>query len=255
MDTEQGSTEHADDHPLTQNVGLPQKRYYRQRAHSNPLSDHTFSYPVSPDKMDWSQLYPSSAVLDTNVEFLDIGCGYGGLLIAISPLFPRVRMLGLEIRVKVSDYVQDRIQALRQQHPGSYTNIAVLRTNAMKYLPNFFKKGQLSKLFFLYPDPHFKKSKHKWRIISPALLAEYAYVLKVGGLVYIATDVEELHKWMKTHFSTHPLFKEVSREVMAEDPVVTYIVSSTEEGQKVVRAHGTTYTLCFERIRDPFYSN
>ena len=35
-------------------------------------------------------------------------------------------------------------------------------------------------MFFLYPDPHFKKTKHKWRIISPTLLSEYAYVLTVG---------------------------------------------------------------------------
>ena len=39
---------------------------------------------------------------------------------------------------------------------------------------------QLSKMFFLFPDPHFKKTKHKWRIISPTLLAEYAYCLRVG---------------------------------------------------------------------------
>ena len=38
---------------------------------------------------------------------------------------------------------------------------------------------QLSKMFFLYPDPHFKKTKHKWRIISQTLLAEYAYCLRV----------------------------------------------------------------------------
>lgn len=32
-------------------------------------------------------------------------------------------------------------------------------------------------MFFLYPDPHFKKAKHKWRIINQTLLAEYGYVL------------------------------------------------------------------------------
>ena len=26
----------------------------------------------------------------------------------------------------------------------------------MKYMPNYFEKGQLQKLFFLFPDPHFK---------------------------------------------------------------------------------------------------
>lgn len=63
--------------------------------------------------------------------------------VALSPMFPDSFMLGLEIRVKVSDYVNDRIQALRIQHPDQYQNIAVLRTNAMKYLPNFFQKGQV----------------------------------------------------------------------------------------------------------------
>ena len=50
----------------------------------------------------------------------------------------------MEIRVKVSDYVQDRIKALRIQHPGKYNNIACIRSNAMKYLPNFFRKGQVN---------------------------------------------------------------------------------------------------------------
>ena len=239
----------------TDEVALPQKRYYRQRAHSNPLSDHTFTYPVSPDNMDWSGLYPPlpSQVDHPHVEFLDIGCGYGGFLVSLSQLFPSTRILGLEIRIKVSDYVQDRIQALRHQRPGSYTNIAVLRTNAMKYLPNFFRKAQLAKLFFLYPDPHFKKSKHKWRIISTGLLAEYAYVLREGGLVYTATDVQELHEWMRKHFSDHPLFTEVDEREMATDPVVPLLSTSSEEGQKVARAGGTTFTLCFRRTEDPFH--
>lgn len=92
-------------------------------------------------------------------------------------MFPNNLIVGMEIRVKVSDYVIDRIAALRSQHPGSFGNVACIRTNAMKYLPNYFHKGQLKKMFFLYPDPHFKKAKHKWRIINKSLLAEYAYVL------------------------------------------------------------------------------
>ena len=52
-------------------------------------------------------------------------------------------MLGMEIRMKVSDYVQDRIKALRLNQAGVYQNIACLRGNAMKHLPNFFRKGQV----------------------------------------------------------------------------------------------------------------
>ena len=46
--------------------------------------------------------------------------------------------------------VQERIKALQHNEANKYSNIAVIRTNAMKYLPNFFHKGQLSKLFVLF---------------------------------------------------------------------------------------------------------
>lgn len=166
--------------------------------------------------MDWTKYYPdrvtSNSDQNPQVEFVDIGCGYGGLLITLAKMYPEKLMLGMEIRVKVSDYVMDRIAALRSQFPGDYQNIACLRTNAMKYLPNYFKKGQLKKMFFLYPDPHFKKAKHKWRIINTSLLAEYAYVLAEGGVVYTVTDVKDLHEWMVEHFEEHPLFQRISDE-------------------------------------------
>lgn len=79
------------------------------------------------------------------VKFADIGCGYGGLLMALSPIFPDTLMLGLEIRVKVEDYVREKISALRKSSSnGGYGNISVLRTNAQKFLPNFFHKGQVN---------------------------------------------------------------------------------------------------------------
>lgn len=152
----------------------------------------------------------------------------------LGELFPENLALGMEIRVKVSDYVMDRIQALRHLHPNQFNNIACLRTNAMKYLPNFFFKSQLSKMFFLYPDPHFKKSKHKWRIINQALLTEYSYVLRKGvskhllssssyimtkliksyfqGLIYTITDVQDLHEWMVKHLDDHELYERVTGE-------------------------------------------
>lgn len=237
---------------------LPQKKFYRQRAHSNPMAHHEFDYPVSPEEMDWSELYPhffrdasSDAQLAPRVEFADIGCGYGGLLVELSSLFPEQLMLGMEIRVKVSDYVRDRIKALRESEPGKYQNIACIRGNAMKYLPNFFTKGQLSKMFFLFPDPHFKKNKHKWRIISPTLLAEYAYTLRIGGLVYTNTDVEEVHLWMVKHFSEHPLFTRVTDDELADDIIVGRLGTCTEEGKKVQRNGGKNYLAVFRRVQDP----
>ena len=52
-------------------------------------------------------------------------------------------MLGMEIRVKVEQYVHEKIKALRVNNKGQYENVSIMRMNAMKYLPNFFKKGQV----------------------------------------------------------------------------------------------------------------
>ena len=63
-----------------------------------------------------------------------------------------------------------------------------------------FISGQLEKLFILYPDPHFKRCKHKWRIVSEGLLAEYAFVLAEGALVYTVSDVKEVRNPSPTSY-------------------------------------------------------
>ncbi|ODV92060.1 hypothetical protein CANCADRAFT_30330 [Tortispora caseinolytica NRRL Y-17796] len=154
----------------------------------------------------------------------------------------------MEIRVQVTQYVEDRILALRKMHEGEYNNVAVLRSNCMKFTPNFFKKSQLSKMFFCFPDPHFKQRKHKMRIITPTLLDEYAYVLRSGGVVYTITDVEDLHKWMKQHLDQHPLFKRLDSEWESNDKCVHLMTHVTEEGKKVARNNGSKFIACYERI-------
>ncbi|KAJ5078155.1 tRNA (guanine-n(7)-)-methyltransferase [Anaeramoeba ignava] len=198
--------------------------------------------------MDWTEHYPNFNQKKEKVEFLDVGCGYGGLLMELSSLFPEKLSLGLEIREKVFQYVQTKIRVLRKDNPGKYTNISVIRTNAMRTLPNFFEKAQLSKMFFLFPDPHFKRKKYKWRIISPQLLAEYAYLLKKGGIIYTITDVKKLYDWMHLHLSEHPLFEEIPEKDLIDDPVVNAVRFKTEEGKRVERLQGDKFLAVFRRI-------
>ncbi len=73
---------------------IKQKRHYRQRAHANPFSDHALEYPASPSAMDWSSHYPAFVSTGKTPEFADVGCGFGGLLIALAPMFPDTLMLG-----------------------------------------------------------------------------------------------------------------------------------------------------------------
>ena len=69
--------------------------------------------------------------------------------------------------LQVTEFVRLRIEALREEHraAGLYQNAACLRTNCMRYFPNFFAKGQLEKIFFCFPDPHFKAKNHRRRYV------------------------------------------------------------------------------------------
>jgi tRNA (guanine-N7-)-methyltransferase len=191
--------------------------------------------------------------LKQEVDIIDIGCGFGGLLVAMGPAVPNSLMLGLEIRTQVTEYVQERIRALRAQEAetGKYQNIGCFRANTMKFLPNFFRKAQLSKIFICFPDPHFKAKKHKARIVSTTLNSEYAYVLRPGGIIYTITDVEDLHDWMVHHLDAHPSFERVSQEEQDADECVSIMKNATEEGKKVERNKGQKFVAIFRRLPDP----
>jgi tRNA (guanine-N7-)-methyltransferase len=121
----------------------------------------------------------------------------------------------------------------------------------MKFLPNYFPKGSLSAMFFLFPDPHFKSRKHKARIISSTLLAEYAYVLRQGGILYTITDVRDLSIWIASHFHGCPLFEPVSESDLraeGQGAVIDAVYNSTEEGKKVKRNGGEMWLACFRRL-------
>lgn len=240
----------------------PRKKFFRQRPHSNPLSDHLFDIPVSPDAVDWSKFYPQYP--NMRPDIVDIGCGYGSLVLQLGAHFPEQLVLGMEIREQVTTYVKGRIMYCRTAHSrnsddtdesltmaeslkeidhGNAENCAVIRTNAMKFMPNYFAKAQLSHMFFCFPDPHFKAKKHKARIISNELLADYAYVLRKGGRIYTITDVTELGEWMSCHLDNHPLFKKI--EDYKDDPC-TSLLYKTDEARKIGRQN-TTVSI-YERI-------
>ncbi|KAK1866350.1 hypothetical protein I4F81_008870 [Pyropia yezoensis] len=203
---------------------------------------------------------------------------------ALAARHPATPMLGMEIRERVTEFCAARLAEARAKAaptappppagpaptslaagaasvgapatpspppPPAYANVGYVRTNAMKYLPNYIPRGTLTKLFFCYPDPHFKRKKHRQRIISGALLAEYAYVLVPGGVAYAVTDVYTLSAWMFTRFDAHPLFMRLTDAELAADPMVAFVRDHTDEAQRVERNGGTKFVGAWRRVPDP----
>jgi len=237
----------------------PKKKFFRQRAHSNPYNANQMDdiAPAHPSDMDWARLYPAhatgdgSGAVDPPVQIADVGCGFGGLLtgLAAEPTTANTLSLGMEIRLKVSEYVRVRIENSRRRD-GSLQYSSVVRSNAMRYFPHYFAKGQLTKIFTCFPDPHFKRAKHDRRIVSEALLADYAYSLAPGGRLYTITDVYDLHVWMRVHGENHHAFRLLSAEELSADPCVPVMASSTEESHKVDREGRGKFAAVFQRLTD-----
>ena len=290
-------------------IEKPKKSDYRQRAHVNPLSDTSaIQYPITPYHVDWSVFYPllfpgsdpTQLYLNTSTYpisfptepvhssrlafpvFLDIGCGFGGLTVSLARQFPDKKILALEIREKVSNYVGERIRALRAgaqdvaepvdessikqlaeevtlqpivrstlpsgESFSPYDRIAVLRSNAMKSIPNFIPKASCEKLFFCFPDPHFKRNNWRRRIVNDSLISTWAYVMKPGAKLYFVTDVIELFDWMDGVLTrADVLFDRVADATQENDPCVRTICNDTEEGKKVKRGGHPCYFSVFVR--------
>ena len=107
-------------------VSLPRKRFFRQRAHANPFVDHDLEYPLKPSLMNWSAHYPQyfdgyngSGINGERIEFVDIGCGYGGLSFALAEAYPDKLVLGMEIRDQVTEYVHQVSRSCSSFSDGS----------------------------------------------------------------------------------------------------------------------------------------
>ena len=252
--------------------------------------------------MDWGAYYPSTGTstatgtstptatsISAQLTVLDVECGFGGLTLALARQFgDDERVLGMEILNKVTEYVRLRIVALwtkarnntttptttvpattpvptvaEKQNHCLYSNVSVMRINAMEYLPNYFVPHSIAKIFIYFPDLHFKRKNSPQRIISLRLLTKYAHVLhksghnevgkktgNTGGRLYAITDVEELHKWHSEKCNFHPLFRKCTKNEKSNDPCMELMKNSTEEVKKVEREGRNKYWAVYQQLSD-----
>jgi tRNA (guanine-N7-)-methyltransferase len=212
------------------------KRNYRQRAHTNPFKDMGIDVPYSPQSIDWLRYFR----IDRRPEFADVGCGYGKFLTDVAGRVPDVNILGLEIRDKVHSYVKATIEK------KGIDNAGVMKTNALIFLPNIFDGDQLSKIFILFPDPHFKRRKQKGRVVCKQMLDVYAYILRSGGRLYISTDVGDLYDDMVSIIGENKCFRELSEEERKRDELYEMTFKSTDEALRAGVKAGCTFATIFE---------
>lgn len=164
----------------------------RFRHHSSPnlylplseLKTVPDYYPPLIKEVNWGDYYQNGNPPDV----LDIGCGKGQFLLDFAELNPQLNILGIELRKGPVEWLKQIIKG------ENIPNAAVIWYSVVNGL-EFIKNETISKVFYLFPDPWFKKKHHKRRAFTENFLENIYNKLKPNGELYLATDVSAINDY------------------------------------------------------------
>ena len=112
---------------------------------------------------------------------LELACGRGEYTVGLAAAEPHRNFIGVDIK-------GDRIYRGSQNAiANGLHNAAFLRTHILD-LGKFFKPGEVSELWIVFPDPRPKKRDIRRRLTNPRYIKLYQSILKPGGLLRLKTD-------------------------------------------------------------------
>ena len=208
------------------------------RQHVNPLSKY-FQEVESIPKIDQIFKYPN---LPTH---LDIGCASGDFLFQLAEQNKNWNYLGIEIREKLI------INAKSKLEDKDINNLYFIFGNADNLIKNWifqFPEENLKSASINFPDPWFKKKHHKRRIIQTKFLNRLSLIMSKDSLLFIKSDVEELHQYMNFVISSTLIFEKVKNKKV--NYVETYNPSKikTEREKYATSKQLTIYETIYKKI-------
>jgi len=131
--------------------------------------------------------------------WLEIGFGGGEHLLAQASANRDIGFIGCE------PFLNGVAKALAGIEAGGLDNVR-LRAGDAGALLAAMPAGALERIFILYPDPWPKRRQNKRRLISEAMIGQFARVLAPGATLRFATDIDDYAGWTLRRFLASPSF-------------------------------------------------
>ena len=111
------------------------------------------------------------------------------------------------------------------------TNVRMVEANAPEVLDHMLPAGAAQEVWVFFPDPWQKNRYHKRRLIQPKFLDRVARVLKVGGVLRLATDWSHYAAHMREVAEAHPAFENLHPGRLAghDSPLTRARAKGTDE--------------------------
>jgi len=208
------------------------------RQHVNPLSKYFQEIEAIP-KID--QIFKNS-VLPTH---LDIGCASGEFLFQLAENNKNWNYIGIEIREKLI------INAKNKLKDKDIDNLYFIFGNADNLLKNWiiqYPDRILESASINFPDPWFKKKHHKRRIIQSEFLNRLSLIMSDDSLLFIKSDVEELHHYMNSVISNSLIFEKVKNKNLNYLDTFNPSKIKTEREKYAISKYLTIYETTYKKI-------
>ena len=207
------------------------------RQHVNPLSKYFQEIEAIP-KID--QIFKNS-FLPTH---LDIGCASGEFLFQLAENNKNWNYLGVEIREKLI------IKAKHKLKEKDIDNLYFIFGNADNLLKKWivqYPDRILESASINFPDPWFKKKHHKRRIIQPEFLNRLSLIMPNDSLLFIKSDVEELHHYMNSVISNSFIFEKVKNKNLNHLETFNPSKIKTEREKYAISKHHKIYETIYKK--------
>lgn len=186
--------------------------------------EHPLNLPIQDTPYDFAAIFGN----DHPVE-LEVGSGKGRFLLTSAQEQPEINFLGIEWARKYWRLCLKRA-AFRELQ-----NIRFMRDDAAHTFELALSDRCLQAVHVYFPDPWPKKRYRKRRLIQTPFLDQVARVVKVGGLLKLATDHVDYFEQMDEVTAAHPKLEVIER-LIGEDSregITNYETKYREEGRTI----------------------
>ena len=136
-----------------------------------------------------------------NSVCLEIGCGRGDLAASFGPAHLNQNLIAIDIHTRG---IANILQGIENH---SLTNTRVVEGDVLVLLKRF-ADASLSEVWVFFPDPWPKPREQRRRLMRADVVQEFARVLKVGGVLRLATDIEDYWRKSITVVSANESFED-----------------------------------------------
>lgn len=170
----------------------PIRSYVRREGHFTDAQRRAFEtllprygVPVGEGPVDLDSLYGRTAE-----RWAEIGFGNGETLASLAIAHPERDFLGFDVHRPGAGALLKRLET------AGATNVRIVCEDAAAFLAQRISDQSFDAVCLFFPDPWPKKRHHKRRLVQPEFVQMLRRKLKIGAILYMATDWEDYAEHM-----------------------------------------------------------